>query len=495
MSKSPSVRGVELPSGASGSSFLYELLRHAVDAWPQVFEGVGLPADAKAFKAGFGPALTRFEAARAASAHRVDIAMSMRKLAATRLRFVTASGESPFADVMAAPAEPLPLTRVETRGPGRLTPSVTSRGVRYQGEALRTWVAEARAHRWVTEMCEAAMGRLLDRAAADGGTLSLKGERFALLGAGAELAPTELLLAAGAEVLWIDLRAPSPALLERTDLGGVLHVPDAGANLLESPAEIAATLRRFAEAGPIHVGMYAYAGGESQEWRLTASMNGILRSLPREVVKSVSLLISPTTAVVVSHEDAAVAATRLRQASAGRKLLAATGLLQPGQIPSGEGRVSCSIVPLQGASYQAAQYVGKVLSAETHAVYGPTLGDTPDPLTVSANVAPITATRSLSHPVFEAGFLGAPMWGIFISEPQTTRELNGLLAIHDVTDPSAPGAAGQAYDSPAERARALFLEQAHGGVYAQPYALDGSIKVAAVSGLVQKPSLIPRLLR
>src|SRR5690606_38301866 len=39
-------------------------------------------------------------------------------------------------------------------------------------------------------------------------TLDLRGEQFALLGAGAELAPTQLLLASGAEVLWVDVRDP-----------------------------------------------------------------------------------------------------------------------------------------------------------------------------------------------------------------------------------------------------------------------------------------------
>ncbi len=495
MSKVHSVRGVELPEGASGSSFLYELLKHAVDSEPEVFSGVDLPKSAKLFKDGFGSALARFEAIRAASDKRVEIALSMRKLAASRLRFVDDRGERSFADAMLEPAVALPTTRIQTKGPGRLSPSVSARGATHTGAGLRAWIVGARVDRVITEACEAALVRLLDRADREGGTLSLKGERFALLGAGAELAPTELLLAAGAEVLWIDLRAPSQALLDNPNLGGVLHVPDGGANLLEAPAAIAGTLKAFAEAGPIHVGMYAYAGGESQEWRLTASMNGIVRSMPPGVVKSLSLLISPTTAMVVSPADAEAADQRRSAGSTFRKLLAKAGVLVPGQIPSGTGRVSCSVVPLQGASYQAAQYIGKILSAETHAVYGASLLDTNHPLTISANVAPITATRSLAHPVFEAGFLGAPMWGIFISEPRTTRELNGLLAIHDVTDPEAPGAAGQVYATAADRARALFLEQAHGGVYAQPYALDGGIKVAAVSGLMQKPSLIPRLFR
>jgi hypothetical protein len=314
------------------------------------------------------------------------------------------------------------------------------------------------------------------------------------MGAGAELAPTRLLLAAGADVLWLDVRDPPASLFERDDLGGTLHIPATPANLLTHPAAIASTIRRFAEDGPVHLGMYAYAGGESQEFRLTASMNGILRSLPASAVRSMALLISPTTASVCSPEDLAVAEARLRTAPAWQRALASVGVLKPAGVRSGDGRVAFAIVPLQGASYQAAQYIGKVMSAETHAVYGPTLGDTPAPMTVSANTAPITNTASLNHPLFQAGFLAAPRWGILISEPATTTELNGLLAIADVTDPSAPGAATQAYATPADRARALFREQVHGGLFAQPYGIYGEIQVAATIGLTQKPSLLGQLI-
>ena len=148
-----------------------------------------------------------------------------------------------------------------------------------------------------------------------------------------------------------------------------------------------------------------------------------------------------------------------------------------------------SIVSFQGASYQAAQYVGKVLAAEAHATYGPSLGEGEDPMRVSANVAPITATRSLSHPVFEAGFLGAPRWGILISEPATTRHLAGLLTIQDLTCAEMVAA------TPADRARTLFSRQLHGGVGTQPYEVIDGIKFAAIQGLMQKPSLIGKLVK
>jgi hypothetical protein len=489
------VRGVELPEGRSGSSFLHELLQHAVTQFPAEFSAVRLPSDARKFKDVYGDVLVHFEAARAVSERRVEIALSMRRLAASRLRFVDDAGARSFAEAMATPAAPIALQAVSTRGPGRLAPGVTVGGVRQAGDALRAWLVQANAERIMTDAARVRLMALLDRADSEGGTLSLRGERFVLLGAGAELAPTRLLLAAGADVVWFDLRAPSDKLLGRDDLGGTLYVPEQPTNLLTGPMAIAATIRRFAESGPVHLGMYAYAGGESQEWRLTASMNGILRSLVPASVKSMSLLISPTTVAVASPEDVAISDARRRDAAAWKRVFERLGVLKPAGVPCGAVRIPNAIVPLQGASYQAAQYVGKVLSAETHAVYGPALGDAVAPMTVSANTAPITNTASLAHPLFQAGFIAAPEWGITISEPAMTTELNGLLAIADVTDPDAPGAASQPWPTPAARAAALFREQVHGGLFAQPWAAYGEIQVAAGIGLTRKPSLIADLVR
>ncbi len=481
-------RGVELPDGVTGSSFLHQLLQGAAEDFPAAFANVHIPGSSKAFRSTFGDVLTTFEAARASSRERVDIARSMRQAVSRRLRFVDEEGARPFSEALAATAEPIPLERIQTTGPGRLSLAVNAGGARHAGPTLSTWLAAMRAEHKLTEPVERAINRMIAR----GETISLKGERFVLLGAGAELSPAPLLLAAGAEVLWFDLRGPD-SLRMRRDLGGVLYVPQQPTNLLAQPAEIAATIRRFAEDGPVHLGMYAYAGGEGQEWRLTASMNGILSVLPTEQVRSVSMLISPTTVGVTSDEDLAASERRLREAALWKRTIARSGLLKHGHVRHGEVHVARSIVPLQGATYQAAQYVGKILAAEAHSAWGCSLDEPSCPLTFSANVAPITATRSLSHPVFEAGFIGAPKWGIYISEPATTRELHSLLMIHDVTDPEAPGSASLTWAHPSERARALLSQQVHGGVFSQPYDILGSIKVAAVLGFAQKPGLLLKL--
>jgi hypothetical protein len=79
--------------------------------------------------------------------------------------------------------------------------------------------------------------------------------------------------------------------------------------------------------------------------------------------------------------------------------------------------------------------------------------------------------------------------------PETTRALNGLLTLHDLLNPDAPGSALRAHASAAERAAALFSQQVHGGIYAIPWALNPCITVAAGIGLVQRPDRIWRLLR
>ena len=115
--------------------------------------------------------------------------------------------------------------------------------------------------------------------------------------------------------------------------------------------------------------------------------------------------------------------------------------------------------------------------------------------TISANVAPITATRSLTHPLFEAGFLAAVDIGVLISPSETTRTAQALMMISDVTDPGALGASGRSWPTLEDRADALSRTQFHGGVFNQPYGFDGLIAMSAVIGLGRKPSLLWKLIK
>jgi hypothetical protein len=488
--------GVELAAGHTSSSYLHELLLRAAARFPRVFSRVELPREPASFRQRYADVLVDFELARLQAAERGEIARFLCLEAERAYRFVGPDGEEPLAHKLAREAAALPLVRVEKRRASECVPSISFEGRLHRGPALVELAEELRRRHFVSDGAAEALSWLATHAASAGGPLSLEGQRFVLLGAGAELAPTELLLEAGAEVVWVDVREPSADFLLDPRHAGVLHYVKGGADLLSAPHQVLATVRGFAEtSGPVHLWMYAYAGGASQEWRLTAAMNAIVRALPPALLASVGVLVSPTTAASVTPADAATAEARRKSAPAWKRALAATGQLRPGQRGDDGARVSCSIVPIQGVSYQAAQYLGKLLAAEATALYGSALGPELAPCTVSANVAPITATRSLSHPVFEAAFLGAPLFDILVAKPSTTRALAGLLAVHDVLNPQAPGAAQRPLGSPRERAARLFTQQAHGGVYAQPFALEGEIAVAAVQGLARRPKLALGLLR
>jgi hypothetical protein len=485
--------GVGLPPSHTGSSFFHELLVRAVERYSEL-AAAALPRDARAFKARYATLLPRFEALRVASPRRAEIARYLCQESEHELTFSDEHGTRSLSEALAEPADPLPLLRVDLPGNGELLPSVSFGGRLHQGARLTGLIRELEEKRAMTPAARDALLWLNERAQLGGG-LSLRKQRFVLLGAAAELAPVDLLLEAGAEVLWIDLREPGVDRLLATRLAGSIHYVRGGADLLTAPQAVLATMARFAERGPLHIGMYAYAAGESQEWRLTATMNALLRRLPRELVASASVLISPTTPASVSPQDFALASQRKAEAPGWMRSLALSRQLKDGFELGAQEPVARAIVEAQGVSYQAAQYLGKMLAAEACAIYGNDLQDAGAPLTVSANVAPITATRSLSHPVFEAAFLGAPLFHISVAKPEATRVLGGMLTLHDLLNPAAPGASQRSHDSTALRAKSVLSQQLHGGVYAQPFALDGCIRVAAVRGLTKKPGLALDLFR
>jgi hypothetical protein len=148
-----------------------------------------------------------------------------------------------------------------------------------------------------------------------------------------------------------------------------------------------------------------------------------------------------------------------------------------------------AVVHLQGASYQAAQYLEKLLAMERWAAYG--IAGEGGAAALSANVAGITRTRSLEHPMFAAAYLGGGAFGVETFAPETTRPLNALLMLHDLLNPKAAGAPGAGR----ERApQTLFAQRVHGGVYGLPFDLQPLLIAAAVIGFAKKPALLGRFL-
>jgi len=493
--------GVVLAPGTSGSMVFLEALAEAARRFPSVLGAVRLPADTATFKRTFPEVVTRFELHRAAAPERVEIARTLVRALHDRLFYRAGDTLVLLADHLVAPHAPVPARIVGGHGEPRWQAEIPWRRERHTGPAgIASLVAAMREQHLLTDAAKLGLDWMVRRLVhhgengATGAGLDLRGERFALLGAGAELAPTELLLASGADVLWIDRAAPPERLLAG-DFPGRLHIlPGTGAtDLLAEPARARQAIIDFAatSGSGVHLGLYAYAPGKGRELRLAALMDAIARSLPARVARSVALLVSPTTPGEVQPEDGEAARTRRASAQVWKKTLERTGVLSPRAHETlGATTVSRSIVSLQGAAYQAAQYLAKMMAAEALLADG--IGGVA--VSVSANVAGITATRSLLHPLFQAAFLGAPRFGIEIYEPATTRLLSGLLALHDVLHADAPGAAERSSEPLVERARRLTAQTIHGGCRALPWELEPTIRVGALLGLSKQPKLLAGLI-
>lgn len=479
-----------LAPGGSAGSRLHALLLETAEAFPQDLARAELPRAAAAFRKGYADALTRFEAARVASGARVEIARDL--VARSRRCFVGKRGDrsAPLEDFVREPSDAYDFDVVETAGSGGWAPAVPRDGVLHHGDALRREIGEWRARKTLSPAAVDAVEWLLATAAREGGELDLRGRRVAILGAAAELAPTLHLLEAGADVLWLDRADPPADLSKDSRLSGRLHYVPGGIDLLAQPGRCRATLERFAEAGPIDIGLYAYAPGRGREWRLAATMNAIVEAMPRDQVRTVSLLISPTSPAARCAVEDGDEAQRAGEIAAWRRALRSLGALGSGAgaLRIDEAGANRSIVPIQGLSYQAAQYLEKWLTAEVWAT-----GDAP--LHVSANVAGITRTRSLDHPIFAAAFVGAGAFGVETYAPETTRALMGVLAVRDWLDPTSGGNPARACADDAARAAALTEVRVHGGLYGMPEALEPALRIAALLGFAKRPTLLAGLLR
>ena len=374
------------------------------------------------------------------------------------------------------------LQRQPLAGRAGLDPLIPFHGEDYRGAAVAELAGALLQERKITRAAATALSRI-----AAGGTIDLRGQKFVIFGAAAEIAPTPLLLAAGASVLWVDLQSPDDLLHRQPGLAGELVLADGARDILAEPRRILAAIRAFAADGdPVHVGMFAYAPGASQEWRLAAAMNALVSSLDPGIVASVSMFVSPTSAAVIQPEDVSGSGTVFAERPFWQSALRTVGQLrEEAGVQVGDTRVARAIVPIQGVSYQAAQYISKMLAAEVFATrgIGPDGGERP--VRVSANVAGITKTRSLNHPVFEAAFLGADRFGVEVFEAGTTRALSGLLVLHDLLHgPATPG-----------DVRDLFARQVHGGIYSRPYSLYPMIRVAALMGMARRPGLLLKALQ
>lgn len=469
---------IVLAGHESATSVFHAVLIDALETYPESLSRVGLPEQSGVFKKRYGQVLPRFEAARVGGGERLGIARRLVSKLKQRISWQDDQGERPLDEALTEPAEPLALQSHCFAGKSGWKPSLLYRGERWGSDRL----AELGAALVERGMASKAVGEALCWLASDvmdGGVLDLSGRKIVILGAGAEMAPTRFWLEAGADVLWLDVVPPPEEWREIASMAGRLFWPEENVDLLSRPQEVLATIRAFGDGQPLDLGLYAYAPGHARELLLAATMNAIVDALPRERLSSVTLLVSPTTPTALGPDDLAAMRRRFETRPGWEAILAGIGLFGRGGgfAESGAGYATRTVVAIQGGSYQAAQYLGKVMVAECWAAQRE---EAEEPqLRVSANTAAITRTRSLDHPVFAAAFGGAAAFGVETFAPRLSRRLNGLLAAQDWLNPRMP---------------VPGTVRVHGGIHTLPYPLDPPLRVAAAIGFARSPRLLRGLI-
>ena len=474
------------PSGSvqivnpQASHCLYHILQNTAQKFPSDFVDSQLPETAQAFRQNYIHSLPRFEAARLASPASSLIARDLALGFENQLVYRTASGDEAIHSYLSSPSNPLALTTIKGESTSLWQPTFEDKGAVYKDLAKLGAVLANR--NVITPSAADALSWLQQHFAGKG--VSLAGRKIAVVGAAAEMAPTKQLLKTGAHVLWLDRVAPPAVLCAPANINGSLSYHPPGVDLLTQPKETLATLLAFANGEPLDLCLYAYAPGQGREIRLTGIMDALVNSLPPQLIGSVSLLVSPTTPTRLTEVDIEAMDKRLDTRPAWESALATMGIFgkKGGKTTVNSASVTNTIVSIQGASYQAAQYLAKTIMADCWANHGNPYDEQTHstPMRVSANTAAITQTQSLDHPVFDAAFGGAAALQVETFTPNQSQLINGLLAIHDWLRPELP-VPGQI--------------RVHGGIHTLPYPLELALRPAAAIGFARRPKLLAGLLR
>ena len=470
--------GIQLKGGQSASEIFHQVLQQGVEAFPEPFSGLNFPAYPNQFRKRYVHLVPDFEAARLISPARNEIAERLANEIHTAFLFDDGKEPEPLATYLQRDFSPLPLVDMEANSIRFWKPHFT---YRHEDWSALDILAEELLNRDVISLGAAQALLWLQENLVKAGTINLSDRKIVVLGANAEMASSRQFLEAGADVLWLDKVPPLRGLIDSPTRAGRLTWTE-HADLLNQPGEILATISAFAANEPVDLCLYAYAPGQARELKLTTAMNAIANALPEELIRSITLLLSPTTATPIQETDINAMQSRRDHRPAWEALLAGSGLLGAVGGSSGDTDIAAtrSLVGIQGTSYQAAQYLGKQITAECWATTGQIGKPVSRPIRVSANTAAITKTRSMDHPVFDAAFDGAAAFQIETFTPDQSRCLNGLLTVHDWIHPQPP--------SPASI-------RVHGGIHTLPYPLDSALRIAAAIGFVRSPGLLRGLLR
>jgi hypothetical protein len=228
---------------------------------------------------------------------------------------------------------------------------------------------------------------------------------------------------------------------------------------------------------PLTIGSYAYADGAKHVQVVHAS-DALVELLLRERKDtSYAELATPTDSYAVPSE--LVADARSRWAGRGWRSgvqgvargVTRGSLFTPSyahDVVRADGSnvgVVDVLVPQQGANYTLAKRVQRWRAVAAQA----------DGHLVSANVAPATATRSVTkNRLLAAAYAGAKRFGVEVFKPETSRVLMAALLVHDLR-------VGK--PAPAHPDDVFAHQAAHGGLWRIAYLPRSVLGLAAVTGL------------
>jgi hypothetical protein len=403
--------------------------------------------------------------------------------------FTHAGRTTTLADAVALePKAALTTRRVEGESGQPAGLVVPYRGAQLRGDDLMRVAGEWRQRGVVEPPVVAALERLV----AHPEWLDASDLWFAVLGAGAEMAPTEPLLRWGADVVAVDVpRAGVWRRLEDMAVRGTgrLHIPvddgrELGVDLITDAPRIRAWLQRFDR--PLVLGNYAYADGATFA-RLSAAADAICLALLRQRDDhSVVCLATPTDAFAVpssvvreTRERAgrwpAMLARGISRASV-RRLLVPSYRTTVRTDSGDEVGIADSLVLQQGPNYALAKRMQRWRAIVTHATGA----------FAAVHVAPPTRTRSvLKNRVLAAAYAGASMFGIETFEPATSRALMAALLIHDLRMHQQAPRRGNGLLAEHE----LTASAVHGGLWRIAWETRTALPLAVLRGA---PALLRR---
>jgi hypothetical protein len=421
------------------------------------------------------------------------LAIARAGLAATaeRLQFVRDGRTGTIDAAMRAPA--LQLATHAVLGTSKAGPAPLA--VPYRGQVLTGDGLRRQLDRWEADgLVEPSFARALWRVQAHPEWLDLSDQRFALLGAQAEMAPLPWLMRWRAQVWAVDLpREPVWQKLARLAHAGngALHVPlfstersvewirRAGTDLIVSTPEIAAWLAQV--PGPLVVGAYAYLDS-ALHVRVAAAMDAIQAQLAAAHPQvTLAMLATPTDAYAVPAE--AIAAAHAAYAARGGAARLAAGLTfgrafqcngSPLEGGSAFGGIVDALVVQQGPNYVLAKRLQHWRALVARA----------DGVRVSIHVAPPALTGSVTkNRLIASAYRAAHRFGAQAFEPSTAAALMAALLVHDLRNPEAPVNPAVPLAHPMH----LFTDAAaHGGLWRMPYAARSALPAAAVLGMLQR---------